>query len=307
MGVDVLITVPTRERGGHRALPGFVTDLRPGAYGPYDRLAQVGRAAEIAGLGGAYVPFDPVGEESWVVASGLLRGSRFLRVVAGFHPSVATPVYAAKVSASLQRFSANRLDWRLDVDLDPAVARAQGDFLEGPARYARADEFLTVAKGVWDEDGYTFEGRFYDVLEGGFDSPLSDGEFPRVHLSGTSPEALLLSARHADVHVFSLEDDLDSAIAELEASDRDITYALSLPVLVREDDDEAWDEARRQWIAADPPGLVGSYATVASRLREFAERGVTTFVLDVQPHVEETYRLGEHLLPLLAKEAAHAG
>ncbi|HEX2312878.1 MAG TPA: LLM class flavin-dependent oxidoreductase [Thermomonospora sp.] len=307
MAAGVLITVPTRERGEHRPLPGFVTDLRPGAYGPYDRLAQVGRAAEIAGLGGAVVPFDPVGEESWVVASGLLRGTRFLRVVAGFHPGVATPVYAAKVSASLQRFSADRLAWHLTVELDRSVARAQGDFLEGPDRYARADEFLTVAKGVWREEGFTFEGRFYDVLNGGFEPPLSGGAFPEVYLSGTSPEALALSARHADVHVFTLDDDLDAAVAELDASGRDITYALSVPVLVREDDDEAWDEARRRWIAADPPGLVGSYATVAARLREYRERGIGAFVLDARPAVEETYRLGEHLLPLLEKEAAHAG
>ncbi|TDD65182.1 LLM class flavin-dependent oxidoreductase, partial [Actinomadura rubrisoli] len=271
----------------------------------FDHLAQVGRAAEIVGFDGALAPFDPGGEESVVVTSGLLRASRWLRGVAGLHPGVATPVYAAKVSASLQRFSGGRLDWRLSVDLDPSVARAQGDFVEGPDRYARADEFLTIAKGVWREDSYTYEGRFFHVLAGGFQQPLSRRPFPRVQLTGTSPEALDLSARHADVHVFDHGDDLDALIADLggRAADhgRTVAYGLTLPVLAREDEEEAAAEAARRDAAGAPPaGLVGSYAGVADAIGGYAARGVTTFVLEAAPYIEETYRLGEHLLPLLA-------
>ncbi|MEV4183842.1 LLM class flavin-dependent oxidoreductase [Streptosporangium canum] len=329
-----LITLPGRADGGRGARPAFpdsVTDLRQ-AFGPFDHLAQIGRAAEIAGFHGALAPFDPEGDESLVVAAGLLRQSRRLRTVAGFHPGIATPVYAAKVSASLQRFSGDRLDWRLAVDLDPAVARAQGDFLRGPDRYARAEEFLTVAKGVWSEEDYTYEGRFYQVLAGGFQSPLAGRAFPRVHLSGTTKEALELSARHADVHVFDPEDDIEAA------SLPGVTYGLRLPVLARDDDDEAWEAARRLWARggrtaetlADPDprtrlwrgfppprpagssgtapgaslrnGLVGSFETVAAGIRDYIDRGVGVFFLEATPYIEETYRLGERLLPLLAKE-----
>ncbi|MEV1173788.1 LLM class flavin-dependent oxidoreductase [Nonomuraea sp. NPDC049784] len=347
---DFLVTVPTqgdgrdplrRDRGewqpgARRPLPPFVTDLRPGALGPFDHLAQIGRAAETAAIGGALVPFDPAGEESLVVAAGLLRQSRHLRVVAGFHPGIATPVYAAKFSASLQRFTDNRLGWQLDVDLDPAVARSQGDFLRGADRYARAEEFLTVAKGVWHEEGYTYEGRFYQVLAGGFQSPNSGLPFPRLYLTGTSPEALALSARHADVHLFTADQDVETGIGELAAQSaqegRPVEYGLRLPVLARDDDDEAWAEARRLWDLAGgvgeglpdpdprtrlwggfgqiadsgPFGLVGSYETVAAGLRGYLDQGVTTFVLESRPHIEETYRLGERLLPLFAKEIEHA-
>ncbi|MFD0691070.1 LLM class flavin-dependent oxidoreductase [Actinomadura fibrosa] len=325
---EFIVTLPTRGDGARGdfgppppAPPAFVTDLRPGAYGPFDHLAEIGRAAEIAGFDGALAPFDAGGEESVVVTAGLLRASRWLRGAAGLHPGVATPVYAAKVSASLQRFSGGRLDWRLSVDLDPSVARAQGDFVEGPDRYARADEFLTIAKGVWHEDSYTYEGRFFQVLAGGFQAPLSDRPFPRVHLSGTSPEALDLSARHADVHVFDFAaaqpgvsrqgDVLDALIADLRARaaghGRALAFGLTLPVLAREDEEEARAEAARRTAAGAPPsGLTGSYDQVADAIRGFAARGVTTFVLEAAPYVEETYRLGEHLLPLLATGTAPA-
>ncbi|GAA2692835.1 hypothetical protein GCM10010412_083990 [Nonomuraea recticatena] len=238
--------------------------------GSGDHLLQVARAAELAGFTGAYAPFDPDGEETLVVSAGLLRATRHLRLLAGFHPAVATPVYAAKLSASLQRFSGDRLDWRLEVDLDPAVARAHGDFVAGSDRYARADEFLTVAKGVWHESDLTFEGRFYQVLSGGFGPPLTGRAFPRVHLSGTSPEALALSARHADVHVFEQGDDL--ALME------------------------------------QLPGLAFGVRLTAPEpeaIREYIDKGVEVFHLEATPYLEETYRLGEQVLPLL--EAAHAG
>ncbi|WP_326644444.1 LLM class flavin-dependent oxidoreductase [Streptosporangium sp. NBC_01755] len=286
------VTLPVRT-AARRTLPTFVTDVRPARSDPAGRA---GRAAELAGLSGALVPFDPEGQESLVVAAGLLRDSRHLRVIAEFHPGIATPVYLAKLSASLQRFSADRLGWWLTVDLNPAVARTEGDFLIGDSRYARAEEFLTVAKGVWQGD-FEYRGRFYQVAGGGFAPPLSGRAFPTVYLGGASPRALKLSARHADVHVFSPGDDLEALTARLPG----VAYGLRLPVLAREDD-EALATARRTGFT----GLTGSYAAVAAAIGEYVERGVSEFFLEAGPRPEENYRLGEYLLPLL-KESTRVG
>ncbi|WP_157253771.1 LLM class flavin-dependent oxidoreductase [Nonomuraea typhae] len=243
------VVLPTRSPAAAE-LPAFVTDVRPARTDPAGRAAV---AADLSGLAGALVPFDPGGQESLTVAGGVLRRTRHLRVVAEFHPGVATPVYAAKLSSSLQRFAAGRLGWRLAVDLDPAVARAHGDFLTGAERYARAAEFLTVAKGVWNGP-FDFRGAFYEVVAGGFAPPLSAPPFPEVHLSGTSPEALELSRRHADVHVFSPGDDLAALTREL-------------------------------------PGLrYGMHVTSLDEAEEYAARGVTEFFLPA----EDVYHLGEH-------------
>jgi len=199
------LVVPAGARS-RATLPSFVTDVRPPDRGFEPR--QAARTAELAGLSGVAIPFDPAGLDPLVLAAALLRETTSVQVTAEFSPAIATPVYAAKLSASLQRFSASRLAWRLAVDLDPAVARSQGDFLTGSDRYARAAEFLTIAKDIWTKTAVTYSGRFYQVLDGGL--PASTGvprQFPRVYLSGTSPEALALSAAHADVHVLIAGDD----------------------------------------------------------------------------------------------------
>ncbi|MDP9520462.1 LLM class flavin-dependent oxidoreductase [Pseudomonas putida] len=48
-----------------------------------------------------------------------------------------------------------------------------------------------------------------------------------------------------------------------------------------------------------PPGcaLVGSYANVVARIREYHGIGVDLFFLAGYPHLEEAYRIGEHILP----------
>jgi alkanesulfonate monooxygenase len=55
-----------------------------------------------------------------------------------------------------------------------------------------------------------------------------------------------------------------------------------------------------------PPGvaLVGSYDNVVARIREYNAVGIDLFFLAGYPHLEETYRLGEHILPHFCSERA---
>jgi len=46
-------------------------------------------------------------------------------------------------------------------------------------------------------------------------------------------------------------------------------------------------------------GLIGSYEQVAERLDQLIELGVDTLILAGNPHLEEAYRVGEEVLPLL--------
>jgi len=50
--------------------------------------------------------------------------------------------------------------------------------------------------------------------------------------------------------------------------------------------------------------LVGSYAEVSDRVREYADLGVDEFILSGWPHLEEAYRIGEFLLPKLKTPTA---
>ena len=83
--------------GGTAARPSPTRRPAPSS-GPADR-----RGRGPGGLAGALVPFT--GRAGVADRRGRRRRTRHLRVVAEFHAAVATPVYAAKVSASVQRFT----------------------------------------------------------------------------------------------------------------------------------------------------------------------------------------------------------
>src|SRR4029079_11577986 len=121
--------LPTRQLDAKlrtRRAPG-VTDPRPGRFGPYDHLTQVARAAEATGFSGLFIPYDPLGEDSWIVATTLAREVPRLQLLPEFQPGFATAVYTAKLALSFQRFFADRLSWKLALRTDPSLQAAVGD------------------------------------------------------------------------------------------------------------------------------------------------------------------------------------
>lgn len=279
-----LVTLPTRE------------ERRWAGYGVAEQRAQLVRAAEIAGLDGVVAPYDVHGEDSLVAAADALRHTRWLEVVQEFHPFSLNPVYAAKVAASTQRFTQARLGWQLAVDA-PVLSQPTPAADTPAERYARAAEFLTVARGVWENPDFTFEGVYHTVVNGGFREALAGLPFPRLHLTGTSDEALRLSAEHADVHVFTDPATITEGARRLRSlTDRPLQIALATTITVREHAEELRDAA------PDPGGLSGTYDDVAGLITELSH-DVDAFVLTAHPRIEETYRIGEHLLPLVRATA----
>jgi alkanesulfonate monooxygenase len=53
--------------------------------------------------------------------------------------------------------------------------------------------------------------------------------------------------------------------------------------------------------------LVGSYAEVAERIAEYHALGIDEFILSGYPHLEEVYRVGEGVMPLLRRAGLLAG
>ncbi|CAG0965264.1 alkanesulfonate monooxygenase [Myxococcaceae bacterium] len=331
----------TQTRRGERSgltRPPFtegVSDPRGERFNFLDHLHQIARAADLAGFDGIQIQHDPQGDESWIVAGYLARGSRRLKLLTEFEASRGSAVYAAKNAASFQRFTQGRFAWQISPGGDAALRRQQGDHAPDSDILPRIGEFVEVAKGVLTQSPYRFKGRFFEVLDGGFNGPLSNNPVPPVYLSGGSPEAYALSAQWADVHVLDAApvDELKETIAKLEAlaagQGRSLAFGLRIDVLARETESEAVRDAQRFLAqsgravgSSDPvvaPGLwagfatertgaaaslVGSYGTVAERLVKYAEAGVSSFILAAIPHLEEAYRIGEQVLPVVRSRIA---
>lgn len=313
-----------------------VTDPRGLNFNYFDYLHQVARAAELAGFDGIRIPEDINGDEPWIVAGYVARASRHLKLLTEFDASRGSSVYAAKNTVSYQRFTDGRFAWQISAGGNEHHRRSLGDFAKDDEIVPRIEEFVTVARGVLTQSPYSFKGKYFEVLNGGFQGALANQKVPPVYLSGNSQEALALSAKTADVHIFdaasvdAIRQQINHLSAIAKQHERHIGFGLRIDIVARETEQEAISDAYRfqqqadrvaeihatqtssnLWagLSTDITGahatLVGSYEHVTQALVEYAKVGITSFLLSSVPHFEEAYRLGEYVLPGVRAQIGH--
>ncbi len=314
-----------RASADHPYSPG-VTDPRGTNFNYLDHLHEIARATELAGFEGIRIPEDAQGDEPWILAGYIARGARHLKILTEFEASWGSAVYAAKNAVSFQRFTGGRLAWQIKTGGDAQQRRTQGDFVGEQDLHLRIEEFVTVARGVLTQAPYSFKGRFFEVLNGGFQGPLGGQVVPPVYLSGATEADLALSANVADVHVFdavpvaTLKQQIANLKSHADEAKRKVSIGIRLDLIARETENEAFRDATRYRNQTKQTGsvdaldehlwggltthvtganvtLIGSYQQVSAALIAYAEAGVSSFLLSATPHFEEAYRIGEHVLP----------
>lgn len=316
----------------HPYSPG-VSDPRGNRFNYFDYLHQVARASDLAGFDGVRIPEDPNGDEPWIVAGYISRGTKHLKLLTEFEASRGSSVYAAKNAVSFQRFTGGRFAWQISKGGNEKARQALGDFIPEADISQRIEEFVTVARGVLTETNYSYKGQYFEVLNGGFQGALGNQKVPPVYLSGNSEASYELSAKVANYHVFDalplteLEAEIVILNGKLRAHGRSVALGLRIDIIARETEKEAVFDARRIWEQSgqkqgigDPvishhlwsglssatngakATLVGSYEQVAQFLIDYSKAGITSFQLSAVPHFEEAYRIGEFVLPLVRSQ-----
>lgn len=260
----------------------------------YEQVAQSAAGTSFDGL---FIRYRPESDDSQILAASLARLVPRLALIPEFPASIGSAVYAAKEAVSFQRATQGRLSWAIAPDRTVGERAADGDFVPEADVLARVEEFLTVARGVHGQTGFTHHGRFFAVENGGFPPPLNRVPFPPVILQGEGEDHLALSARQADVHLFDVTSvaDLRRQADRLEAlaaaEGRSVASAVRLSVTARE---TAQDAA-----GISATTLTGSYDDVADALAAWVDAGVTHLFLAGEPSLEEAYRVGAFVLPKL--------
>ncbi len=83
-------------------------------YNYFDLLLQIGRAAELNGFDGLWIPESPSGEAPLIVAGSLAREVPRLKLVPTLRAPLMSAVYATKIANSFQRLTGGRLGWNLE-------------------------------------------------------------------------------------------------------------------------------------------------------------------------------------------------
>ncbi|MCJ2035139.1 LLM class flavin-dependent oxidoreductase [Methylobacterium sp. J-068] len=172
--------------------------------------------------------------EPFTLLSHLSAVTERVGLVATASTTYNEPFHVARKFASLDHLSEGRAGWNLVTSADPREAWnfSRESHLAHAHRYARAEEFVDVVRGLWDsyaDDAFVRDreaGRFFDPdrlhllahegahfsVRGPLNVPRPPQGHPVVVQAGSSEAGKALAARTAEI-VFTAQETLEDATA----------------------------------------------------------------------------------------------
>ena len=259
---------------------------------------------------------------AWVLASAL--GSRFkhLRSLVAVHPGMWDPVMIAKIAASLDRVCLGRMAINIvNGWFDREFEMFGGKVLQGDDRYRRSTEFIEIIRGLWMNDTFSFEGRFYKLDQGQLLLRPATAHPPELFSVSTSDQGKDFVAQNCDWWFVELpkSDTPDACLREIEdsvadmrlraaRSGRNVRFALNPFLALGASDEDAYetalesiyefdpDRAEIRMIPATRAGCIGTAEKVRKQVARFSDMGIELLLLKVIPTVPNLQRISTEII-----------
>ncbi|HYU35024.1 MAG TPA: LLM class flavin-dependent oxidoreductase [Thermoanaerobaculia bacterium] len=171
------------------ALPDLPSHVR------FCRLAEEHGIDSLLMACGYYMP-DPV-----PLVAALGTATERVRFMLAYRSGLLSPTVFVQQVNTLSVLNGGRVSLNMVIGHSVDEQRCYGDFLTHDERYHRSDEFLTICKAFWKQNGAVdFAGRYFHIEQGRLGTPFlaPDRAAPEIYLGGGSPLAREIAARHAD-------------------------------------------------------------------------------------------------------------
>ncbi|MCC7104390.1 MAG: LLM class flavin-dependent oxidoreductase [Chloroflexi bacterium] len=274
--------------------------------------------------------------EAWTTAAGLASATKSIELIIANRGGYRHPAIVAQMGANIDQISGGRFAINIVSGWWAHEFEMVGmPFVEHDLRYLQSAEAIEILKSFWTKDRFDFNGRFYRVKDGILGYKPERKPWPTIYFGGESDAAVDLAAREADFYL--LNGRPLAAAGELirRVQARAATHGRGLPcgmsafVHCRPTEAQAWEEVAEMQAGLgerpERPGvdqqakhvvtsaasggigsnggiaaeLVGSPRQIAERMSEFIDAGVSLFLLQFHPMLEEMERFAAEVLPLL--------
>jgi dimethylsulfone monooxygenase len=275
--------------------------------------------------------------DAWSTAAALAAVTERIELMVAVRPTFHLPALLAKQAANIDHISGGRLTLNVVSSWWADEARKYGvGFEQHDDRYARTSEWLDVLNGVWSQDHFSYEGKYYRVEDNVLEPKPVSLPRPTLYAGGESPAAKDLIAEKCDAYL--MHGDPPERIREKIADLRErrarhdlapMKFGLAGYAIVRETEREAQAELRRitdvqqsaagyanyqQWLSGTQleqrvsledysvsnrglrSGLVGTAEQVAERVAQFEAAGADLLLLQFSPQLEEMERFSEAVI-----------
>lgn len=232
----------------------------------YAYFQQIARACDHLGFTGGLVATGA--HDTWALSSSLIPYTDRFQFLVAVHPSLVSPVLAAKMASTVDQFSGGRLKLNI-VSGDTRLMESYGVTLGHDERYAQTDEWLRIFKALMEGETLDFEGTHYTVKSGALTLPPTQRPYPPLYFGGASPAAVQVAAEHVDTYLVwgdtpaAVGEKISQVSVEAAKHERTLKYGVRLYVMVRESEDEAWAAAQALYDKMDDESVSRTLATRA--------------------------------------------
>ena len=273
--------------------------------------------------------------DAWSTAAAIAAVTRTQELMVAVRPNFHQPALFAKAAANIDRIAGGRLSLNVVSSWWADEARQYGlQFDQHDDRYARTAEWIEVVRGLWREERFSFDGRFYRTEEA-ICAP-KPAHAPVLYAGGESEAAKTMIARQCDAYVMHGDPVAATApkIADMrarreQAGGKPMTFGMAAYAIVRDSEAEAQRELERitqvrelpagyanfdQWLSGTQlertlkiqeysvsnrglrPNLVGTPEQLKERIAEYEAAGLDLLLLQMSPQKEEMERFAAQVI-----------
>jgi FMNH2-dependent dimethyl sulfone monooxygenase len=281
--------------------------------------------------------------EAWTTAAALAAVTNKIEIMTAIRPGFHNPAVAAKMTANIDALSNGRFTLNVvSAWWEEEARQYNGIFTEHDERYDRTKEFIDVLKGLWTEETFTYNGKYYNIQEAKLHPKPVQRPNPILYAGGESERGKQTIAETCDSYVMhggSVEE-VGNKIQDMKARRQSLglpefgSFGMAAYVICRDTEEEAQQELARitdvkegsayagyndfisksqleQTIKLQDysvsnrglrPGLVGTPEQIADRILQYEEVGVTLLLLQTSPQYEEMERFAKSVMPIVEEK-----
>lgn len=312
-----------------RSVKGALGPLTAGEIDPAFMLAKdVLCAADNAGFDLCLYAERHLGAdfEAWILAAAISSWTKNIRTMPAVHPGLWHPTLIAKMVACLDRLTTGRSAVNIITGWNEVEAKMYGGdiLLHENDRYIRAEEFISVLRGMWSETPFSFDGQFYQVKESRL--LLKPATVPEIFTASRSERGLEMVAKYADwwfldydksaTDLAGVEESLRRAMDGMTRRSakygRKVRFAFNPFVAFGATDEAALEHAKKLLTPDEPDadvrkmmsrvgpamksGCIGRPQKVRDQLMKYTDMGVELFLLKFVPTVDAVHEIGDEII-----------
>ena len=228
----------------------------PAAIPDMEGWTTFARCAEDAGIESVLLSFSRYEPDTILIACAIGQVATKLKFIVAYRMGLMQPATFVQQVNTLSGTIGGRVSLNIVAGSSTVEQRGYGDFLDHDERYARAEEFLTVCRAFWANNGdVNFDGKYCHVEKGKIFTPFQapDRTAPEIYVSGHSEQALHLAQTQGSCYLRLIDtpEKLSPAVSHFRGNG--IEVCLRLCVVCRPTHEEALAAAQ----ALLPPEEIG--------------------------------------------------